>query len=202
METLLYIAASVALLALAGLFIYLILLLKGSKGLLDNVTKAVQGLVGEITALRTSLTGTIKNIEGISGKAEGTLDRLNTSVDRVNSQLDQVEGIVGSVRKMTEDASRVADDATDVIHAAKGVVISLIDLEQNIQYKVQRPVVEILSVFSALGKGIHTFRRKLSGESSNGTAAHIDGTMREPVDGRSSDMIDRPGVTARPQLVE
>ncbi len=91
METVLYICASVALLALAGLFIFLITFVHGTKGLLGSVGQALQGLITEIGAIRGSLQGTVKNLEGIVGKVEGT-------VDRVNAQLDQVEGIVASAK--------------------------------------------------------------------------------------------------------
>lgn len=163
MSTILYISASIALLALAGLFIYLIMLLRGSKDLVDNVTKTVGGITNEISQIRLSLAGTIQNVEAITGKVDGTVDRLNTSMDRVNAQLGEVEGIVGSVRQMTADVTRIADDATDVVHAAKNVVISIVDLEQDIQRKVQAPVVEALGLLNAVGRGIRVFREKLAG---------------------------------------
>lgn len=181
METLLYISASIALLALAGLFIYLIRFIGGVKGLLGTVTTAVDGVVGEIGAIRTNLQGTIKNIEGITGKVEGTVDRLNDSMERVNSQLDQVEGIVESVKVMTEDVSRLTTDATDVVHEAKNVVVGVIGLVDNVQSSVQRPVNEVMTIFSALGKGIRKFRMKLGGAESNGGASAM--SRRELPDG-------------------
>jgi uncharacterized protein YoxC len=171
MATFLYVAASIALLALAGLFIYLITLLNSSKTLIDNVIKVVQGITDEISAIRTSLQGTIQNLEGITGKVDGTVDRLNTTMDRVNGQLNEVEGIVGSVRQMTVDASRITDDATDVVHAARNVVISIVDLEQDIQRKVQGPVQEVLGIFGALSKGIRAFREKITG---TGAVGYVD----------------------------
>lgn len=169
METLLYISASIALLALAGLFVYLIKFFSSTKGLLNTVTNTVQGLIGEIGAIRNSLQGTIKNVEGITGKVEGTVDRLNDSMERVNSQLDQVEGIVESVKVMTEDVSRLTTDATDVVHGAKNVVVGVIGMVDNVQSSVQKPVNELMTIFSALGNGIRKFRMKLGGaESSNG----------------------------------
>lgn len=169
-EILLYISASIALLALAGLFFYLINFIRGANGLLDTTTKAIQGLVDEIKALRGNIQGTIQNLEGVTGQVVGTVSRLNQSVDRVNMQLDEVQGIVGSVKQMTTDASRITDDATEVIHNAKNVVVSILDLEQTIQTKVTSPVVELMTVFSAVGKGIQVFRHKLGGTGAkNGT---------------------------------
>jgi uncharacterized protein YoxC len=161
MEVVLYIAASIALLALAGLFIYLIFFIRSTRDLIDNITKTVNSLVEEVKTVRLGLQGTMQNLQGITGKIE-------TTMDRVNGQLDHVDGIVGSVQQMTSDASRIVTDGTDVIHAAKGVVISLIDLEQEIQEKVQAPIVETMTIFSALGKGLKAFRGRLANGDSNG----------------------------------
>ncbi|MDB5034001.1 MAG: hypothetical protein JWQ98_1242 [Chlorobi bacterium] len=149
MEILLYIAGAIALLALAGLFVFLIFFLNGTKGLLNGVTVALKDLVGEITALRGSL--------------QGTIGKLNDSVGRINAQLDQVEGIIGSVREMTNDVARLTSDATDVVHDAKNIVVSVIGFVDNVQAQVQKPITEVATIFSALGAGIRKFRRKLGG---------------------------------------
>jgi uncharacterized protein YoxC len=166
-QVVLYIAASLALLALAWLFVSLRSAVAGVRETLDNTNKVAQSLVGEVQGIRASLQGTIENVETITARVPAT-------IDHVNGQLAQVDGILGNVRELTEnigtDVARLTNDATDLVHAASGVVISLIDLEQDIQTKVQRPVVELMSVFSALGKGIHAFRMKVTG---NGDAHAI-----------------------------
>ena len=172
METVLYICASVALLALAGLFVFLIIFIKGTGGLLDSVAKSLSDLIKEIGAIRGSLTGTIKNVEGIVGKLEGTVDQLNNSVGRVNAQLDQVEGIVSSVRVVSEDVSRLATDATDVVHGAKNIVVSVLGFVDNVQRSVQKPINEVAMILSALGTGIRKFRQRLGGTDSDGQLLH------------------------------
>lgn len=176
-QVVLYIAASLALLALGWLFVTLATTVKGLRSVIDNTNKIAESLVGEVQGIRKSLQGTIENVEVITA-------RVPQTIDNVNGQLAQVDGILGNVRELTEglstDVARLTNDATDLVHAAKGVVISLIDLEQDIQLKVQRPVVELMSVFSAVGKGIHAFRMKVSGDddahSLNGRAhAHAYG---------------------------
>ena len=171
-QVVLYIAASIALLALAWLFFSLVKTVNGLQAVVQDVPKIINGVLDEVKGLRGSLQGTIENLEGITGRVPQTLDRVNESVERVNSQLVQVEGIVGSMNQLTagivDDVNRISDDATDVVHAAKGVVISLIELQQDIQRKVQAPIVETMSIFSALGRGIHVFRKKLAGEAVNG----------------------------------
>lgn len=176
-QVVLYISASLALLALAWLFVSLSSTFKGLRSVLDETTKVAHGVVEQVEGLRTSMQGTIQNVELITSRVPGTIDRVNESVDRVNGQLAEVEGIIGSVRHLTDglanDVTRLADDATDLIHAAKGVAVSLIDLEQNIQMRVQKPVVELVTLFSALGNGIHAFRMKLA---SNGVNGYTNGS--------------------------
>lgn len=159
-QVVLHIAASIALIALAWLFVSLVRTVKTAQSVLENTNTIAQSLVGEVQGIRASLQGTLQNVEVITARIPATLDN-------VNAQLHQVDGILGSVRHLTDgvavDVARMTTDATDIIHAAKGVVISLIDLEQDIQVKVQRPIVELMSVFSALGKGIHAFRMKVAG---------------------------------------
>lgn len=174
-QVILYIAASAALLALAYLFITLVNTVRSAKAVLENTNTIATSLVGEVQGIRASLQGTIQNVEVITARVPATLDH-------VNGQLQQVDGILGSVRQLTDgvatDVARLTTDATDLVHAAKGVVISLIDLEQDIQTKVQRPVVELMSVFSAIGKGIHAFRMKVSGDGDYHSLANGSGYDR------------------------
>lgn len=173
MEIVLYICASVALLALAGLFIFLIVFINGTKGLLGSVGDALKNLVTEIGAIRGSLQGTIKNLEGIVGKMEGT-------VDRVNAQLDQVEGIVESVKDVSKDVARLTGDATDVVHSAKNIVVSVIGFVDHTQQQIQKPVNEVMAILAAVSVGINKFRTKLGGDddgAAHGGGAH-DGAMQ------------------------
>lgn len=183
-QVVLYIAASLALLALAWLFLTVAKTVKGLQSVIANTNTIAEGLVGEVQGIRKSLQGTIENVEVITGRVPQTLDH-------VNGQLAQVDGILGSVRELTDDLStdvaRLTNDATDLVHAAKGVVISLIDLEQDIQLKVQRPVVELMSVFSAVGKGMHAFRMKVSG---NGDAHALNGTSHGRMDDDEDEDFD------------
>lgn len=129
MSELLYIAGAIALLALAGLFIYLIFFLRQTKELVAGAT--------------------------------ATLNDLSA---QASQQLQNVDEIVRNVSKLTDNLTEVVDDATDIVHEGRNVVISLLELEQTIQKSVQAPIVEIASIFGALGKGIAAFRRRLSGE--------------------------------------
>lgn len=154
METVLYICASVALLALAGLFVFLIVFINGAKEVLVSVTGTVRDLTGEVSAIRGSL--------------QGTISKMNDSIDRVNGQLDQIEGIVESVKDVSHDVARLTSDATDVIHGASNIVVSVIGFVDNMQQQVQKPINEVMAILGAVSNGIHQFRMKLGGAESNG----------------------------------
>ncbi|HVZ40464.1 MAG TPA: DUF948 domain-containing protein [Candidatus Kapabacteria bacterium] len=147
MEVVFYIAASVALLALAGLFIYLIIFFNGAKGQVASVTGSIESLVAELAGLRGSLQGTIGNLEKVVGQMEGT-------VQRVNAQLEEVEGIVHNVRDVTQDA-------TDVVHGARNIVVNALGFIDNVQTSVQRPITEAAGIISALGAWLEGFRMRL-----------------------------------------
>lgn len=147
MELALYISASIALLALAALFVYLIFFINGTRVLVEGANTAVQTLIGEVSGLRVALTGTIQNLEGIAGKME-------TTVARVNALLDDADGIVGNARMITTDA-------TEVVHGAKNIVVSVLGFVDNVQTSVQRPISEVANIVSALGAWIGAFRTKL-----------------------------------------
>ena len=142
MVDLLYIAGAIALLALAGLFIYLIFFIRETKGLVANVSNTLMNLANQVEA-----------------------------------QLQNVDDIVKNVGKLTDDLTEVVDDATSIIHEGRNVVVSLLELEQTLQRSVQEPIIETVSILSALGKGIRAFRLRLSDriqapEESNGTGPH------------------------------
>lgn len=161
MEILLYISGSIALLALAVLFIVASVSLRGSKGLFNRVGDSVDKLVSEVSGIRGDLQGTIRNLQGIPLKIEETIEQINGTVARVNGQLTEVEGIVGNVRRVTGDIATVIDDTTAIVHDAKQVVSSAIHLVNDVQTSAQKPIREATVLLSALGEFMRAFRQKL-----------------------------------------
>jgi uncharacterized protein YoxC len=163
LDWIIYVTAGIAFLAIALLCVRLYSffgsLSRNINGVSTEVQKTVESLNGQINGIQDQVNQIVTNVAGISGQVEQTLDR-------VNSQLVEVNGIVEGIKEITGDAERMTEDAADVIHETRNVVISLMQLEQNVQRKVQMPVVEMLSVFSALGRGIRVFRKRMGGEGS------------------------------------
>jgi len=178
MELLLYIAGSIALLALALLFVYTTVALKGSKGFFDRIGGSVDKLVDEVSAIRSDLQGTVRNLQGIPLKIEGTIDQINGTVARVNGQLTEVEGIVANVRRLTTDVVAVVDDTTAVIHDARGVVSSAIRLVDDVQTSAQKPIREATVLLSALGAFMRAFRHRLGGDPLSPPHLNGDGRHR------------------------
>ena len=127
MEAFLYIAAGIALLALAALFLYLITFFRETKALVAN-----------------------------------TNTTLNEISGRVNDQLRNLDGVVKNVTDLTDDIASVVDDTTVIVHEGQKIIVSIMELEQTIQKSVQEPIVEAVSVFSALGKGMRAVRLKIA----------------------------------------
>ncbi len=161
----LYLAAAIALLGVAGLCLKLWQFFGSLQQNIDGVSGEVKKTVETVNAQIGSIQGQVdqimKNVAGISGQGEETLSRVNTSIDRVNAQLVEVQGIVSSLKEISGDAERMTEDVADVLHETRNVVVSLIDLEQDIQRKVSLPVTEFMSVFSAVGRGIRVFRHRM-----------------------------------------
>ncbi len=177
MELLLYISGSIALLALAVLFIVASISLRGSKGLFNRAGDSIDKLVTEVSGIRGDLQGTIRNLQGIPLKIEGTIEQINGTVARVNGQLAEVEGIVGNVRRVTGNVVNVIEDTTAVVHDAKQVVSSAIHLVNDVQTSAQKPIREATVLLSALGEFMRAFRQKLgvpedSKRHLNGDARH------------------------------
>lgn len=126
MSDLLYIAGAIALLALASLLGYSIVLIKEARGLIANANKA--------------------------------LSELSTGLE---TQLQNVDTVLKNVGKLTDDVTNVVDDAVEIVHEGKKIVVSLLQLEQTLQHSIQAPIVELVSVLGALGKGMRAFRERL-----------------------------------------
>ena len=146
MDIVLYIAASIALLAVAALFIYLITFFRETKALVANTNT--------------------------------TLNELSA---RVNDQLRNVDGIMKNVNALTDDISTVVDDTTTIIHEGQKIIVSIMELEQTLQKSIQEPIVETVSILSALGKGIRAVRLKLAGSIDHPVGAEIAGLSPQEV---------------------
>lgn len=101
MINILYIAAAIALLALAVLFIYLVLLLKRTNAMLDNQVVPMLDDAKEMTA---SLKPAVEQIDPL-------MERLNLTMDAANLEIMRVDEIMQDVSTIT---SQLADTSTTV----------------------------------------------------------------------------------------
>ncbi len=91
-----------------------------------------------------------------------TSTTLNELSARVNDQLRNLDSVARNVTDLTDDIATVVDDVTVIVHEGQKIIVSIMQLEQVIQKSVQEPIVEAVSIFSALGKGIRAVRMKIA----------------------------------------
>lgn len=160
MENILPIAGGVALLALAGLLVAMIVLVRRMTAkvemLLDTTNGVVKQISGEIQPLVRQVERTADSLQGITGQLEGTITQVNRAMGEVDGIISGVKGMVHSVERVTEQASNVVVNAGNVVN-------NTVHFLDRVQTSVQQPVLEISRFFSAIGRGIGTFRRKLGG---------------------------------------
>lgn len=111
-----------------------------------------------LAALLLYLIVFIKEAKGLVANANKSLGDLSSGLD---AQLQNIDVVVKNVGKLTDDLTDVVDDATEIIHEGKTIIVSILQLEQTLQRSVQAPLVELVAVFGALGKGIRAFRERI-----------------------------------------
>jgi|GEM_PF-5485651 len=160
MENILPIAGGVALIALAGLLVAMIMLVRRLTAkvdlLLDTTNGVVRQMSQEIQPLVRQVERTADSLQGITTQVEQTIGHVNRSIGEVDGIIAGVKGMVHSVERVTEQASAVVVNAGNVVNST----VTFLD---RVQTSVQQPVLEISKFFNALGRGIGTFRRKLGG---------------------------------------
>lgn len=87
------------------------------------------------------------NIKDIKPKVELTIDKINSLSDNVNSL----------VTKINQNAEVI----TTVVDKVKGAAEEVIEFQQNIQKKIEPPVMDTLNTITAVSIGIKTFFDRL-----------------------------------------
>jgi uncharacterized protein YoxC len=107
MINILYIAAAIALLALAVLFIYLVLLLKRTNAMIDNQVVPMLDDAKEMTA---SLKPAVDQIDPLMERLNLTMDAANLEIMRVDEIMQDVSTITGQLA----DTSTTVNEITNV----------------------------------------------------------------------------------------
>ena len=111
----LYVAAAIALLALAVLFVYLVLLVKRTNELLD---KQVNPILDDAKDMTESLKPAV-------AQADPLMDRINLTLDATNLELMRLDEILQDVSVITDklaDTTTTVNEVTNIpLNAVNGV---------------------------------------------------------------------------------
>ena len=137
-----------------------------------NLTLLILGCVALLAfiALLIYLIGFIRETKLMIADAKAA---INTLTGEVNQRLNAVDSILANANAMSTDLATAVDDATDVVREGRNVIVSILDLEQTLQRSIMDPVVETVTVLSALGKGMRAFRLKMADKIDGGL--HLNG---------------------------
>jgi len=135
-----------------------------------------------LLGLASVLFYTITVIRETKNTIADTNKSINELVQHANKQLESVDGIVANVNELSDDLTDVVDDAVTIVHEGRKVVMSLLEFEQTAQKTLQQPILEVLHVFGAVGKGIRAFRLRLA-DRLEGKGHSVNGRVRSAESG-------------------
>lgn len=107
MVNILYIAAAIALIALAVVFVYVVLLLKRANDMID---KKVNPMLDDAKAMTESLKPAIAQIDPLMDRINLTMDAANLEIMRVDEIMQDVSTITGQLA----DTSTTVNEITNV----------------------------------------------------------------------------------------
>lgn len=133
METALYILGMISLAAFVALCIYAIKMLQRLTTMMDDVTSTMQETQKLAGELNKNLPTMFGNINTISQQLSGTMTKVDSQLDTLQSGLNEFKAI--------------------------GVRVN--SLEEKLQNKLEKPIMQAASVVSGITKAITTFTNGL-----------------------------------------
>ncbi|MBL7974676.1 MAG: DUF948 domain-containing protein [Candidatus Kapabacteria bacterium] len=133
METALYILGMISLVAFVALCIYAIKMLQRLTTMMDDVTSTMQETQKLAGELNKNLPTMFGNINTISQQLSGTMTKVDSQLDTLQSGLNEFKAI--------------------------GVRVN--SLEEKLQNKLEKPIMQAASVVSGITKAITTFTNGL-----------------------------------------
>lgn len=112
MENILFVAGGIALLALAVLFIYLVLLVKRANKLIDE---KVNPMLDDVKAMTDSLKPAIAQVDPL-------MERVNLTVDAANLEIMRVDGILEDVSTITDKLAETTTTVNEITNVPLNAV--------------------------------------------------------------------------------
>jgi len=146
MDTIIDILIIVALLAAAGLCIYLIMTLSRVNTLLAEVKNVVQ-----------SVKPVIANIQTMSTRLTPILDTLESTLSKLQPVLANLEGIANAAEQITQKVDRHIDQVLFALNDAARLAQDIIRLIDDIRLQIVVPVTGIAQVIGTAYKTVAGF---------------------------------------------
>jgi hypothetical protein len=75
--------------------------------------------------------------------------------------LENMEAITTRVKSMTENVEDQVQAITDSFSSVKAIADNIVDLERQVQARVEGPILETLGTVAAVIKGVRTFVQRV-----------------------------------------
>lgn len=129
METFLLFAASLALLGIAALCVYAIIMIKDARQVLLSMNRSLLDALQAGQKLGNELEPTFKNINQTLQQTTLTMHSLQTQIDGAGQAIEQF----------------------------KEMAVRINELESRVQSKIEKPVMQAASILSGITSAISTF---------------------------------------------
>lgn len=106
-------------------------------------------MVMVLVRVRSILTVIEKDIKELTSKAIPVFENLEVITEKVKSVTESIDDQVEMVKHSIASIKEVADN--------------IVSFERRIQERIEEPVMETVSVFAALFKGVRTFVDRIRG---------------------------------------
>lgn len=122
---------SILLVVLIGVAVWavveLALLLRKTRGTVDELTEGVNETLNQVQPIITKLDGVIDTLQPTLNEVEPMVEKVELALDEANVSLAKINGILGDVSEMSEAANSVTSSVKDATSAAVNTVAGLVD---------------------------------------------------------------------------
>ena len=110
--------------------------------------------LGCLSALSVYVITVLVRVRGILTEVERDFKELSSKAIPV---FENLEIITNKVRNVSESIDEQVEMVKHSVRSIKDVTDSIVDFERRIQSRIEEPVLETVSVFAAVFKGVRTF---------------------------------------------
>ena len=106
-------------------------------------------LITLLVRVRTFLGGVEKDLKELSSKAIPVFENLEIITEKIKAVTESIDEQVDMVKHSIRSIKEIADN--------------IVNFERRVQDRIEEPVLETISVFAAIFKGVRTFVDRLRG---------------------------------------